>query len=345
VVGNHGQEADPAVNAVDLTAAFAGSTALVTGGMGFIGSHVARRLVRLGARVRVIDALLPDCGGNAFNLEDVQGEVELRVADLRDPEALDPLVRGCDHVFNLAGKVSHVDSMSQPLDDLEHNVRAQLCLLEACRRGAPKARVVLASTRQVYGRPRYLPLDEDHPCAASDVTGVHKLAAEQYHRVYAQSYGIPTVVLRLTNTYGPGQLVRHARQGFIGWFLRLAAEGKTIEVMGDGEQTRDLNHVDDVATALLLAAASPRALGRTYNLGATPPISLRDLAALLVELSEGASWQLVPFPPERARIDVGNAYASYAAIREDLGWEPRTSLREGLAETLRFYRRHLDRYR
>ena len=330
---------------VDLAAAFTGSTALVTGGLGFIGSHVARRLVRLGARVRVIDALLEGCGGNPFNLEDVREQVEVRIADLREPEALDDLLDGCEHVFNLAGKVSHVDSMSRPFDDLEHNARAQLGLLEACRRRAPAARVVLASTRQVYGRPLYLPLDEEHPCAASDVNGVHKLAAEQYHRVYAASYGIPSVILRLTNTYGPGQLVKHARQGFIGWFVRLAAEGKTIEVMGDGTQTRDLNHVDDVATAMLLAALSPLAAGRTYNLGASPPVSLAELAALLVELSEGASWQLVPFPPERARIDIGNAFASFAAIRRDLGWEPRVVLREGLAETLRYYRRHLDRYR
>ncbi len=332
------------MNESDLAAAFAGRVALVTGGMGFIGSHVARRLVELGARVRVIDSLVPECGANPFNLEDVRGKVEVRVGDLRDAEALDELLTGCDHVFNLAGQVSHVDSMTRPLDDLENNARAHLCLLEACRRRAPEARIVLASTRQVYGRARYLPLDEEHPCEARDVNGVHKFAAEQYHRVYGASYGIQSVVLRLTNTYGPGQLVKHSRQGFIGWFVRLAVEGKTIEVMGDGEQTRDLNHVDDVATAMLLAGASPQAAGRTYNLGASPPVSLRDLAAQLVELSEGSSWRLVPFPPERARIDVGNAYASYAAIRRDLGWEPRIPLREGLAETVRFYRRNLEHY-
>ncbi len=330
---------------VDLEAAFAGKTALVTGGLGFIGSHVARRLVRLGARVRVIDALVPDCGGNPFNLHDVRERVEVKVADLRDAEALDPLLAGSAHVFNLAGQVSHVDSMTRPLDDLENNARAQLCLLEACRRRAPEARVVFTSTRQVYGRPRYLPLDEAHPCEASDVNGAHKRAAEQYHRVYAAAYGLTSVVLRLTNTYGPGQLVKHPRQGFIGWFVRLAAEGKTIEVMGDGEQRRDLNHVDDVATALLLAAASPQTGNGTYNLGGTPPVSLRELAALLVELSPGASWRLVPFPTDRARIDVGDAFASYAAIQRDLGWEPRIGLREGLAETLRFYRQNLDRYR
>jgi len=332
------------MNDAELAAAFAGKVALVTGGMGFIGSHVARRLVKLGARVRVIDALVPDCGGNAFNLEDVRDGLELRIADLRDSDALEALVLGCDYIFDLAGQVSHVDSMERPFDDLENNTRAHLCLLEACRRHAPGVRIVFASTRQVYGRARYLPLDEEHPCDARDVNGVHKLAAEQYHRVYGASYGIRSVVLRLTNTYGPGQLVKHARQGFIGWFVRLAVEGKTIDVMGDGNQTRDLNHVDDVVTAMLLAAASPAAVGRTYNLGANPPISLGDLATLLVDLSEGASWRLVPFPPERARIDVGNAYASHAAIRRDLGWEPRIGLREGLLATLDFYRRNLARY-
>jgi UDP-glucose 4-epimerase len=294
--------------------------------------------------VRVIDALVPECGANPFNLEDVRDALEVRNADLRDEAALGEVLAGCAVVFNLAGQVSHVDSMTRPFDDLENNTRAHLCLLEACRRHAPAVRVVYASTRQVYGRARYLPLDEEHPCEPRDVNGAHKLAAEQYHRVYGATYGIEQVILRLTNTYGPGQLVKHARQGFIGWFIRLAVEGKTLEVMGDGEQTRDLNHVDDVVTALLLAAAAPQAVGRTYNLGATPPVSLRELAALLVELSGAASWRLVPFPEERARIDVGNAYASYAAIHRDLGWEPRIGLREGLAETLDFYRRNLSRY-
>jgi nucleoside-diphosphate-sugar epimerase len=328
----------------DLHAAFSGRTALVTGGLGFIGSHVARRLHSLGARVRVVDALVSGCGGNPFNLEGVREWIDVRIGDLRDRALLDDLLPGCDYVFNLAGQVSHVDSMTRPLDDLENNARAHLCLLEACRQHCPGTRIVLASTRQVYGRPRYLPLDEHHPCEAVDVNGVHKWAAEQYHRIYESVHGVSSVVLRLTNTYGPGQLVKHPRQGFIGWFVRLAVEGKTIEVMGDGEQMRDLNHVDDVVHAMLLAAAAPRTPGRLYNLGATPPISLRDLAALLVELSEGASWQLVPFPPERARIDVGSAHATYAAIGRDLGWEPRVPLRDGLAETLRYYRANLRHY-
>jgi nucleoside-diphosphate-sugar epimerase len=328
----------------ELAAVFAGRRALVTGGLGFIGSHVARRLVRLGAEVGVIDALVPGCGGNPFNLADVRERVRVRIADVREPAAIGEAVAGQDFVFNLVGQVSHVDSMTDPESDLENNARAHLALLEACRRGRPGVKIVLASTRQIYGRPRRLPVDESHPCEPVDVNGIHKWAAEQYHRVYAQTHGIQSAILRLTNTYGPGQLVKHARQGFIGWFIRRAVEGEPIDVMGDGEQLRDLNHVDDVVDALLLAAASPVASGRVYNLGASPPISLRALAELLVKVAGRGSWRLVPFPDERRRIDVGSVYADYSAIRRDLGWEPRVPLRDGLEATLRFYERNLARY-
>ena len=234
--------------------------------------------------------------------------------------------------------------MSEPLGDLENNVRAQLSLLESCRRKCPAALVVLASTRQIYGRPRYLPVDEAHPCNPSDINGIHKFAAEQYHALYLAAWGLRSTVLRLTNTYGPGQLVRHPRQGFMGWFLRCAALGEGIELMGDGEQLRDLNYVGDVVDALLLAARSPAAVGRIYNLGASPPVSLRSLAELLVAITGRGSFRLVPFPPERQRIDVGSVYADYGAIRRELGWEPRVALREGLERTLRYYERHLAHY-
>jgi nucleoside-diphosphate-sugar epimerase len=328
----------------DLAAAFAGRRTLVTGGLGFIGSHVARRLVELGAEVAVIDALVPGCGGNPFNLEGVRDKVDVRTADLRDGEATAAAVRGRDFVWHLAGQVSHIDSMSDPFADLENNVRASLQLLECCRRESPEVVVVLASTRQIYGRPRYLPVDEAHPCEPVDVNGIHKWAAEHYHTLYQRAYGLRSAILRLTNTYGPGQLVAHARQGFLGWFLRLAVEGGTIELMGDGEQLRDLNHVDDVVDALLLAAATPAAQGRVYNLGASPPVSLRALAELMVELAGRGSYRLVPFPPERRRIDVGSVYADWSAIHRDLGWEPRVPLRDGLSATIRFYERHLARY-
>jgi UDP-glucose 4-epimerase len=328
----------------EVGARLAGRRALVTGGLGFIGSRTVRRLLELGAEVTAIDSLAPGCGGNLFNLEGVRERVDLRIADLRDSAAVDAVVDGRDFVFNLAGQVSHVDSMSDPLGDLENNVRAHLSLLEACRRKCPTTVVVLASTRQIYGRPRYVPVDEAHPCEPTDVNGIHKLAAEQYHRLYQRAWGLRSTVLRLTNTYGPGQLVRHARQGFIGWFLRRAVEGECIDLMGDGEQLRDLNHVDDVVDALLRAATSPVAVGRVYNLGASPPVSLRAIAELLAEITGRSSYRVVAFPPDRERIDVGSVHLDYGAIRRDLGWEPRVSLRDGLAETVRYYERNLTHY-
>jgi UDP-glucose 4-epimerase len=328
----------------DLAAAYAGRRALVTGGLGFIGSHVARRLLGLGAEVTVIDALVPGFGGNPFNLADVRERVRVLQADVRDAATIEACAAGQDAVFHLAGQVSHTDSMSDPQRDLEHNCRASLALLEACRRHAPGVRIVLAGTRQVYGRPQHLPIDETHPARPVDINGVHKWAAEQYHRLYHEIHGIPSVVLRLTNTYGPGQLVKHPRQGFIGWFLRKAVEGGEIEIMGDGSQQRDLNYVDDVVEAMLRAAATPAAWGEVYNLGSPEPVALEALVRLLLELAGRGSYRFVPFPPERKSIDIGSVRVDYGKIRRELGWEPRVALRDGLERTLRYYERHLARY-
>ena len=328
----------------DLHGSFAGKSVLVTGGLGFIGSHVARRLVGLGAQVAVVDSLVPDYGGNPINVEDVRERISVTVADVCDAGVMRELAPGRDYVFNLAGQVSHTDSMETPGLDLHNNCEAQLSVLEACRRLAPEAKLVFASTRQVYGRPRYLPVDEAHPCEPVDVNGIHKWAAERYHLLYDHVYDLRSVCLRLTNTYGPGQLVKHARQGVVGWFLRKVVEDGEIEIMGDGTQLRDLNYVDDVVDAMLRAAATPGARGRVYNLGATPPVSLRELAELMLEIRGAGSYRLVPFPEARRRIDVGSVHVSHERVRAELGWEPRVSLREGLTRAIRFYEKNLARY-
>lgn len=330
--------------ALDLEAAFDGKRVLVTGGLGFIGSHVARRLFALGARVSVVDALVPGCGGNPFNLHDLRDRLEVTVADVCDESVIADLVQGRDYVFNLVGQVSHLDSMDAPRADLENNCRAPLSVLEACRRRNPASRVVFASTRQIYGRPRYLPVDESHPCEPVDVNGIHKWAGESYHSTYHRVHGIRAVSLRLTNTYGPGMLVRHPRQGFMGWFLRKVVEGGVVEVMGDGTQLRDLNYVEDVVEAMLLAAVSPGAWGQVYNLGAQPPISLLELSELMIRIAGRGSCRLVPFPADRKRIDIGSVYTDYGKIRRELGWEPRVSLEEGLERSIRFYRQNLPYY-
>jgi UDP-glucose 4-epimerase len=316
---------------------------LVTGGLGFIGSNLCRRLADLGARVTAVDSLLPDYGGNLFNLAGYEERVRVNIADVRG-HGMEYLVKGQEVLFNLAGQVSHLDSMSDPVTDLEINCTSQLRLLEAVRKGNPELKIVYAGTRQIYGRPHYLPVDEKHLLQPVDVNGINKISGEFYHLVYHQVYGIRASSLRLTNTYGPRQLIRHNRQGFIGWFIRQAALGEEIQIFGDGSQTRDFNHVDDVVDAFLRAGATDAADGQVMNLGTEIPVSLLDLVRLLVDVAGGGRYRLVPFPPERKRIDIGDFYADISRARATLGWTPSVPLREGLQSTVAYYRANREHY-
>ncbi len=329
---------------IDLGSAFSGRRVLITGGLGFIGSNLARRLVALDARVLLVDSLIPEYGGNLFNIAGIEDRVRVNIADVRDEHGMDYLVRDQDVIFNLAGQVSHLDSMQDPYTDLEINCRSQLSILEACRENNPEVKVVYASTRQFYGRPRYLPVDEAHPLEPVDINGVHKLAGEWYHLIYHRTYGARTTSLRMTNVYGPRMRVKDARQTFIGWWLRQMVEGQELQVFGSGQQRRDLNYVDDVVEALLLVAADPAAEGQAYNLGSDESISLLELAQLLVDINGGGSYRLVPFPPERQRIDIGDFVGDYGRIRQALGWQPQVSLRDGLARTLAYYHQYKEHY-
>jgi UDP-glucose 4-epimerase len=317
---------------------------MVTGGLGFIGSNVARRLVELGSTVVVVDALLPSFGGNLANLSDLEGRLEVHIANLCQGDVLGTLIPGCDFIFNLAGHVSHIDSMTDPLTDLEANVRAQIILLDACRRYAPNVRIAFASTRQIYGRPQYLPVDERHPLRPVDVNGINKMAAEAYHVLYNEVYGLWTVCLRLTNTYGPRMRVKDARQTFLGLWLRRVVEDGIFEVWGGGEQKRDLTYVDDVVEAFLRAVATPGAEGETYNVGGCPPLSLTELAESLVGVAGSGRFEQLEFPAARKRIDIGDYFADDRRFRDLTGWEPRVQLADGLARSVDYYRRCLRAY-
>jgi UDP-glucose 4-epimerase len=327
---------------------YAGKRVLVTGGLGFIGSNLAMRLLHIGAYVLVVDAMIPETGANEFNIDDVKDHERLsvRIVDIRDVLAMERLVRHQEVIFNLAGQVSHIDSMQDPFNDLEINCRSQLALLESCRRNAPETKVIFASTRQIYGRvpDEQLPVDERQPPNPVDVNGINKLAGERYHVLYNNVYGVRTSVLRLTNTYGPRMLVKNNRQTAIGWLIRQAMDDEDIAIFGDGSQLRDFTYVDDVVEAFLLAGANDVANGQVFNLGGTQPISLRDVTELLVEVAGSGSFHLVPFPPERKVIDIGSIYVDDAKIHRALGWQPRADMREGLRRTVAFFRTHRAHY-
>jgi UDP-glucose 4-epimerase len=328
----------------DHVAYFRDKHVLITGGLGFIGSNLAHRLLELGADVLILDSLIPEYGGNVYNVQGIEDRMRINIADMRDEHGLRYLVQGQDIIFNLAGQVSHTDSMADPYTDLEINARSQLSLLEACRHGNPKSKVVFASTRQIYGRPNYLPVDERHPLQPTDVNGINKLAGEWYHIVYHNVYGLRTVSLRLTNTYGPRMRIRDARQTFIGWWIRQLLEGQTLQIFGDGLQVRDFNYIDDVVEAMLMVAAHDVADGQIYNLGGDEPINLINLARLMIEVNGGGDFVLKPFPDDRKRIDIGDFYGDYRKIRSKLGWRPLVGLREGLTRTMDYFRANLEPY-
>lgn len=318
---------------------FNGQRVLITGGAGFIGSNLARRLVELGAYVILVDSFIPEYGGNLHNLHDIADRVRLNISDVRDPYSMKYLVQGVDFVFNLAGQTSHMDSMQDPFTDLEINSRAQLSLLEALRHHNPKAKVVFASTRQIYGRPDYLPVDEKHPLRPVDVNGINKIAGEDYHILYNNVYGLRACALRLTNTYGPGMRIKDARQTFVGVWIRQLLEEQPFEVWG-GEQLRDFNYVDDVVEAFLICALDYRADGKVFNLGSSEVVSLSQLASILLETNRGGRFETREFPEARKKIDIGDYYSDFGLIQSTLGWVPLVNLHTGLANTLRYFREH-----
>jgi UDP-glucose 4-epimerase len=323
---------------------FQNTDCLITGGLGFVGSNLARRLVEFGARVTLVDSLIPEYGGNRFNIDGIEDKVRVNIADVRDEYSMDYLVQGRDFLFNLAGQTSHLDSMRDPYTDLEINCRAQLSILQACRKQNPRVKIVYASTRQIYGKPDYLPVDERHLVHPTDVNGINKMAGEWYHILYNNVYGLRAVSLRMTNTYGPRMRVKDARQTFLGIWIKRLIDGEPIEIWGDGTQIRDFNFVDDAVDAILLAANSDDANGKAYNLGSDETINFRDLAELCIQVNQGGTYKIIPFPPDRKPIDIGDYYADYRLIRGKVGWQPRVNLREGLQRTLEFYRANRIRY-
>ena len=317
---------------------------LITGGLGFIGSNLARWLIECGNSVTVLDSLIPEYGGNLRNLHDLKEKIVVNLSDVRDPFSINELIKGQDYLFNLAGQTSHLDSMNDPFTDLDINAKAQLSILEACRKNNPDIRIVFASTRQIYGKPQYLPVDEKHPLSPVDVNGINKIAGEQYHLLYNQVHEIRSSVLRLTNTYGPRMRIQDARQTFLGIWIRNLLEGKQLQVFGDGKQRRDYNYVEDVLDALMIAATEENAIGKVYNLGAPAPLSLEDTAKIMCQEIEGSDYQMIPFPDERKAIDVGDFVCDYSAFRNQFEWEPKVNFEEGIQRSFEYFKDEIEHY-
>ncbi len=323
---------------------FKNKNVLITGGLGFIGSNLAIKLVELGANVTIIDSVIPEYGGNLKNIESIKDKIKINYSDVRDEFSIKYLIKDQDFLFNLAGQTSHIDSMTNPFQDLEINAKSQLSILEACRKNNKNIKIVFASTRQLYGKPQYLPVDENHPTIPVDVNGINKMSGENYHLLYNNIYGIKTCVLRLTNTYGPRLRIKDARQTFLGIWIRNIIEEKPFLIFGDGLQVRDYNYVEDVVDAFILTALSNKTNGQIYNLGEPNPITLNETASLLIEENKAGVYNVIPFPEDRKSIDIGNFYADFSKINQDLGWYPKTSFRKGISETLTYYKKNIVSY-
>ena len=316
---------------------------LITGGLGFIGSTLAHRLVKTEADIYLIDSLIPEYGGNNFNIEGIEDKVKVNIADVRDKHSMDYLVKGKDIIFNLAGTLSHIDSMNDPFTDLEINCRSQLSILESCRKNNRDIKIIFAGTRGQYGKADHLPVDEKHLMHPTDVNGINNIAGESYHILYNNIYGIRAVSLRLTNTYGPRHQMRHHKQGIINWFIRQLIEGQTIKLYGDGKQIRDINYVDDVVEALLLAACNEKANGEVFNLGGIPK-NLIDLVETMIDVYGKGNYELIPFKDDLKKIEIGDYIANYEKMKNAVGWQPKISLEEGLRSSFDYYEKYRSHY-
>jgi nucleoside-diphosphate-sugar epimerase len=327
-----------------LRSSYTGKQVVVTGGLGFVGSNLVLRLTELGARVTVVDSKTPGCGANEYNIEAVRGQVRLIVRDVGEAAQFAGLLNRSEVIFNLAGEISHTHSMRFPERDGALNSAAQLAFLHQCARSAPGVRVVYAGTRQIYGKPRYLPVDEDHPIDPVDINGIHKHCAIQYHLTFSRLGLLDAVVLNLTNTYGPRMALDEPCQGFLATYIRRLIFGRPLEVFGDGCQLRDPLYVDDAVQGFLLAGAVARPPSRVYNLGGCAALQLREIAEIASEQAGGPAPVLRPFPAERKAIDIGSYYTDSSRIGRELGWRPAMPFAEGIGRTLAYYERELPHY-
>jgi len=323
---------------------FSGKNVLITGGLGFIGSNLAIRLVEAGAEVTLLDAMIPGHGGNPFNIEPIKDDVRVNFSDIRDANSLNYVVREKEYIFHLAGQNDHILSLTNPFPDIDINVKGSAVLLEACRNINRHARVIYTGTRGEYGSAVKLPVKEDAPLHPKGIYELSSLTAQMLFKIYHDNHGIQTITLRLTNIYGERAQMRHHRFGVVNWFIRLAIDGETIKVFGDGSILRDFLYVQDTVDAIMKAALCEEAYGEVFNIGVDRPTSFLELANVIVDVAGSGGWEFAPFTPERAAQEPGDFYSDISKARAVTGWEPKTELREGITRAIDYYRQHKVHY-
>lgn len=317
---------------------FKGKKVLITGGLGFIGSSLAIRLVGLGAEVTVLDSMIPDYGGNLFNIEPVKNDVTINFSNITDSTSMDYLVREKDYIFHCAGQVCHIMSLTNPFPDIEYNIKGVAVLMQACKNHNPNVKIVKTGTRGQYGPSVKLPVNEEAPTNPRGIYEISNLAAEKIMKIYNDVHGIPTVLLRLTNIYGPRSQMKHSRFGVVNWFVRQALDDETVKVFGDGKILRDFLYIDDCVDALLATALSENAEGEILNVGVDKAVCFLDLVKTIIDVVGSGRWEYSEFSAERKAQEPGDFYSDITKIKNLVGWKPSISLEEGLARTADYYR-------
>lgn len=321
----------------DLYSNFKGKSVLVTGGMGFIGSNLAISLVEAGARVTILDSMIPDYGGNEYNLKPIKDEVRVNFCDIRDENAVNYLVRGQDYVFHLAGQVCHLMSLTNPFPDISINITGTAIVMEALRKYNPEAIVVYTGTRGQYGSAVSFPVNEEAPTNPKGIYEISNLTAEKIIKVYNDVHKIRSVLLRLSNIYGPRSQMKHSRFGVANWFVRLAMDNDEIQLFGDGSILRDFCYVDDTVEAILRSAVTQSAYGEIFNVGSDIPVSFKELVETIIDVAKRGSWKFAEFSPERKAQEPGDFYSDITKIEKLVGWRPTTTLSEGVKKTIDYY--------
>lgn len=323
---------------------FHGKNILITGGLGFLGSNLALKLLRAGANVTVIDSLLPLYGGNIFNLREAEGKVQMIINDMRNMEIMKPLIEKAEIIYHLAAQVSYIDSLNFPHEDLDLNAKATMNILECCRKYNPTARILFSSSRMIYGKVEQPLVTEGSPTNPLSLYGIHKLTAEKYLLMYYKDFGIPSTVLRITNPYGPHQQIKHNKYSLVGWFIRQAMEGNTIKIFGDGAQLRDYIFVDDIVNAMVKCAESPAAIGEVINLGSGQSSRFCDMVEEVINCVNNGKMEFIPWPANYEKIETGDVSVDISKLKSITSWQPDFTLKEGIKKTFEYYKLHYKQY-